>query len=347
MRDPTGENEEGSGVSPYGSPFLRRGEGPRHAHASGASQDQSFGPRPLKAADLRALRGMLRDGDAGPFPPDLDDEVEYAGGSADGPTNVYYLAQYMYQVSINAVTMADHELGLLLPRSGRIWFNAALFNDIPRGRELAQRDAWWRVVDASTSVRFLLGWAVGLYRIARFRNVPHEQLPGWTRMMYFSPPLPECSRARLQLWSDVAQDVTTLFAPPQRIWRQIQRFTPMRAGERRWRAKLALANHSVNEVMSFLADRNNCPATLIQRSLDGNQSIGSYDEYLQFTEAILDDLPRLKMQRVIAMQNRGDRASTQNSGGHIMGKIPAMFRGYWASELEDPRQQVSFWRLHL
>lgn len=282
-----------------------------------------------------------------PYPDGEDDELEIAGGGVDGPTNVYYLAQYMYQVSINAVTMADHELGLLLPRSGRIWFNARLFNDIPRGRELAQRDAWWRVVDASTSVRFLLGWCVGLYRTAKFRNVAHEQLPGWSRILYFSPTMPDCTRARVQLWSDVVQDVTTLFAPPARIWRQLQEFSAIQAGDKRWQARLALANHRVDDVLHFLADRNNCPPTLIRRTLDGNQPIHSYDDYLRFTEAILDDLPRLRMQRMIAMQAKNASQQRQNSGGHIMTKLPAMLKGQWLSEMQDPRSDTSFWQLHL
>lgn len=306
-----------------------------------------FAPRAARADQLRSLRDALRD-QVGSAPPTVGetDEYEIAGGDIDGPTNVYYLSQYMYQVSINAVTMADHELGLLLPRSGRIWFNARLFSDVPRGRELAQRDVWWRVVDASPAVRFLLGWAIGLYRTARFRNVAHEHLPGWSRILYFSPTLPDCTKARVQLWSDVIQDVTTLFAPSSRIWRQVQVFTPIKVGDRRWQARLALANHRIEDVLNFLADRNNCPATLIRRALDGNQEIASYEEYLNFTESILDDLPRLRMQRLIAMQNQ-QPAAKPTAGGQIMARLPAMFQGRWLSEMEDPRKDISFWQMHL
>ncbi|MGH2514280.1 MAG: hypothetical protein ACRDHP_01355 [Ktedonobacterales bacterium] len=348
MRDRSADFEEGSGPAPSNaSPFP-----PASAIPFGGKPPQhSFGYGPRRAADLRTLRDALRDSlDVVPPPPsidDMDDELEVAGGAADTPTNVYYLAQYMYQISINAVTMADHELGLLLPRSGRIWFNARLFTDVPRGRELAQRDAWWRVVDASTAIRFLLGWCVGLYRTAKFRHVAHEQLPGWSRILYFSPTIPDCTKTRVNLWSDVVQDVTTLFAPPTRVWRQIQVFTPIRPGDRRWQARLALANHRVEDVLHFLADRNNCPATLIRRSLDGNLPIPGYDDYLAFTESILEDLPRLRMQRLIAMQNKNTTPARQNSGGHVLSKLPNLLKSQWLSDMDDPRQNTSFWQLHL
>lgn len=349
MRDRADFEEGPRPASSYPPPHVTLGDragGPRPL--PDPLYSQGFAPRAARADQLRSLRNALRD-QMGPLPTvsDETDEYEIAGGDIDGPTNVYYLSQYMYQISINAVTMADHELGLLLPRSGRIWFNARLFSDVPRGRELAQRDVWWRVVDASPAVRFLLGWAVGLYRTARFRNVAHEQLPGWSRILYFSPTLPDCTKSRVQLWSDVIQDVTTLFAPASRVWRQTQVFTPIKVGDRRWQARLALANHRVEDVLHFLADRNNCPATLIRRALDGNPAITSYEEYLSFTESILEDLPRLRMQRLIAMQNQNPHAGKQHSGGHIMSRLPAMFQGRWLSEMEDPRQDTSFWQMHL
>jgi hypothetical protein len=349
MRDRSANFEEGPGPAPSSaSPFASRQDGPRGSFGQPGPAPYGYGPRPLRQTELRALRDALRDQEVPlPVPPTTDDDLDAAGGDHDAPTNVYYLAQYMYQVSINAVTMADHELGLLLPRSGRIWFNAQLFTDVPRGRELAQRDAWWRVVDASGAVRFLLGWCIALYRTARFRNVAHDQLPGWSRILYFSPTMPDCSKARVQLWSDVVQDVTTLFAPPARIWRQIQVHAAMRPGERRWQARLAIAGRHVDEVLHFLADRNNCPATLIRRSLDGNPAITSYDDYLRFTESILEDIPRLRMQRMIAMQNKQAGTSRQNSGGHLMARLPAVLKGQWLSEMDDPRQDTSFWQLHL
>ena len=309
---------------------------------------------PNRSIDLQALRQALSDQPGTP-PATLlgdDDGYEVAGGEQDAPTNVYYLAQYMYQISISAVSMSEHELGLLLPRSGRVWFNARLFSDVPQGRTLAQRDAWWRVVDASPAVRFLLGWSVALYGVAKFRNVAHDRLPNWTRMLYFSPAQPDCTRMRLQLWSDVIQDVTMLFAPASRIWRQIQMFTPIRAGDRRWQARLALANHRVEDVTRYLADRNNCPATLIRRSLDGNPAINSYDEYFDFTEAILEDLPRLHMQRVIAMQEAGEKRresgrSQRSANEGFFARIPQAFASQAISEIEDPRANATFWRLHL
>ncbi len=345
MRKRSTEFKAGSGpdVLPSsrreGAALDRRSPQPSHA--------QGVGPHSRRPTHPRAPREALQGGTASQSAFAVDDELEMAGGSIDGPTNVYYLAQYQYQVSIGAVTMADHELAVLLPRSGHIWFNAKLFSDVPRGRELAQCDVWWRAIDASPAVRFLLGWCVGLYRTARFRDVAHEQLPGWSRLLYFSPTQPEVTQTRIRLWSDVIQDVTMLFAPTARIWQQVRSFAPIRAGDHQWQAQLVLANHRVEDVLHYLADRNNCPATLIRRSLDGNPPVTSYDEYLQFTETLLGDLPRLRMQRMLAVQKTATTQEQQSSGRHFMARLPGKLKGQRPSEIQDPRQETNLWHLYL
>ena len=348
MRERSYNFDEGPGLAPSSPPAVMPGRDSSMSDRMGM-HSVGYGPRAVRPTDLRAMQAALHDRATQTQQESMDDELDMAGGDQDAPTNIYYLAQYMYQISVNAVTMADHELGLLLPRSGRIWFNSHLFTEVPRGRELQQRDAWWRVIDASPSVRFLLGWCVGLYRTARFRNVAHEQLPGWSRVLYFSPTIPDCSRARVKLWSDVVQDVTTLFAPPNRVWNQIQMFTTIRPGDRHWHARLAVAKLSANDdVLPFLGDRNNCPPTLIRRSLDGNPPLRTYEEYLEFTESIMKDLPRLKMQRTVAMRSKiGAGDQKQSSGDHIFARLTGSHKGRWLSDMDDPRQDPSFWQLHL
>lgn len=279
----------------------------------------------------------------------MDDPARF---DLNAPTNMYYLAQYVYQLSITAVAMDEHELGLLLPRSGRVWFNARLFNGPPRGRDLAHRDAWWRVIDASPAVRFLLGWCVSVYRVAQFDRFPQDALPGRARALYFSSPLTDISKLRVQFWSDIARDVTELFAPVARIWRQLQAFTPMSDGDRRWEARLTLAGYNPEETIGYLADQNNCPRSLIRRTLAGNQPFADYGDYLRFTEDILNDLPRLRMQRVIAMQHAGIMPSSQGTAAQDgsqprMRRISSLRRPLWPVPIEDPRQDVFFWQLHL
>jgi len=354
MRDYSAAFEDGPGSasSRGAAPGARVGAMPRPDAPSttvGPLPQPGFGGAPF---DLRALRAALR---GQPGYPAADSPVEADSGgldapgpSADAPTNVYYLARYTYQISINAVTMADHELGLLLPRSGRVWFNAKLFTgDVPSGRELAQRDAWWRVVDTSPAVRFLLGWCLSLYKVARFRGAPREQLPGWSRMLHFSPVLAECSKSRVQLWSDVIQETTALFAPPERVWRQLQMFGPIRMGDPRWHTRLALANHRVDDVLQVLADRNTCPPTLIRRMLDGNPPIGSYDEYLRFAEALCDDLPVLKLQRSLTLTLKANALDAAGPAQRVLAHLPGALRPQWISQMEDPRHTHSFWHLHL
>lgn len=284
------------------------------------------------------------------FPPF---SVEAPAEDPDGPTNIYYLAHYTYQLSISAVSMSDHELGLLLPRSGRIWFNARIFTDVPHGHEFAQRDAWWRAIDASPAVRFLLGWSVCIYRTAQFHHIARDQMPGWSRILYFSPPLAECSRVRVQFWSNVIQDVTNLFVPAPRVWRQIQTFTTFQPGDRYWQSRLALAGHKVSDAVQYLADRNSCPPILIERALDGNPPIESYEEYQRFSEALLEGLPRLSMQRVIAMQRAtsGSVQQQQHGAGEPAsqrgGRLQTLLRDQWFPEMADPRQDIHFWQLHL
>jgi len=145
------------------------------------------------------------------------------------------------------------------------------------------------------------------------------------------------------MWSDVIQDVTTLFAPPARIWKQIQMFTPMRSGERRWEARIVLAGGNVDEVVRILADRNNCPPTLIRRTLNGNLPIESYADYLAFTESLVADLPRLSLQRMIAMRGNEPPPENQASGGHVLRNL----HGHWPIELPDPRNNPAFYQLHL
>lgn len=313
---------------------------------SAGAATSSGGPV-VNAQQAHALRQALRTSEGSESAQRFTRDAELA--ETDGPTNVYYLAQYIYQLSVTAVSMSEHELGLLLPRSGRLWFNAKLFSDVPRGRELAQRDAWWRVIDSSPAVRFLLGWCISIYHTAQFHQMQRADLPGWSRVLYFSPTLPECSRVRVQFWSDVVQDATALFAPAPRIWRQMQAFRQMQPGERRWQALLAMADIRVQDVLNFLGDRNNCPVVLVQRALDGNPPINSYAEYLRFTEAVLEDLPRLRMQRLLAME-AANASKTQREPPPLNAapsRLPALLRGRWAPQNDDPRQQLSFWQLHL
>ncbi len=262
------------------------------------------------------------------------DEPDPTGAAADRPTNIYFLLHYRYQVSLSAVPMADHELGLLLPRSGHVWLNARLFSDVPRGRELATRDVWWRAIDISPAVRFLLGWCVSLYRTAHLQGVAHERLPGWSRRFYFSPQMQDTSKERVQLWSDIVCNLTELFAPESRIWRQLQAIAPIRAGDRHWRLQLAHAHQNLEDMLRILESQNNCPATLIQRTLDGNQPITSLDDYVDFTESILHDIPLLQMQRLMAIRAVAGQPRPQAS--------PA-----WGAGMPDPRRRAAFWQLHL
>lgn len=315
--------------------------------ADGLAGDAASAGRQRLGAQVRqaisTMEGVVP-GLRGPSAPDAN----------EGPTNVYYLAQYNCQLSLSAVTMADHEVGLLLPRSGRIWINTNLFSAVPRGRELVQRDAWWRVIDSSPAVRFLVAWCVSLYRAAQFDAVPRDQLPGWSRVMQFSPALPDCSRMRVQFWSDCVQQVTDLLVPSARVWRQMLPFAAIRPGDRHWQARLALAQHRVQDVVKYLADQNSCPSILVQRALDGNEPLSSYEEYQAFTEAVLEDLPRLRMQRVIAMQTVAPEASAEPLRPLLpapllprLASLPSRIRGHWNAEIDDPRAAATFWSLHL
>ncbi|MGO8948553.1 MAG: hypothetical protein ACLQUY_13010 [Ktedonobacterales bacterium] len=274
------------------------------------------------------------------------DGVDPAAAGADCPTNIYFIAQYQYQISLSAVPMADHELGMLLPRSGRIWFNARLFSDVPRGRELATRDVWWRVIDASQAIRFLLGWSISLYRTARFQGVVHRRLPDWTHLLYFSPTMPDYAKRSVRLWSDVICDVTNLFAPRARVRRQLQAAVPISASDLRVGSRRVGSDQNVDLVLRFLADQNNCPAALIQRSLDGNPPIDSLEEYLEFTEAVMRDIPRLQMQRTIAMRNSRQIDQRVDSGPLEPALAQAGF-GSRLSGIPDPRWNAAFWKLHL
>jgi hypothetical protein len=242
--------------------------------------------------------------------------------------------------------MGDHELGLLLPRSGRIWLNSRLFNDVPRGRELATRDAWWRVIDASLAVRFLLGWSISLYRIARFQGVAHERLPNWTHIMCFSPAAGNSLRTSIQLQSDVLCDLTELYAPRARISRQMQAVLPISSGQQA-AGRVSRPAREVRRddvLLRYLADQNNCPATLIQRSLEGNRPLTSVEDYVEFTESILRDIPRLQMQRTVAMHHNPPAHGVPVDSGPLepgygdYSRLPPM---------PDPRRQAAFWKLHL
>jgi hypothetical protein len=267
-------------------------------------------------------------------------------GTADESTNIYYLATYQYQIMLSAVSMSDHELGLLLPRSGRIWLNARLFSDVPRGRELATRDVWWRVIDTSPAVRFLLAWSISLYRIALFQGVAHEHLPNWTRVLCFSPTSRDFSRRSVQLQSDVLCDLTELCAPRSRVSRQLQAVLRV-SSSRQFAGRVSRQTGRVrqdDELLRYLAEQNNCPATLIQRSLAGNRPLTTFEDYVDFTESILRDIPRLQMQRTVAMRHKPQ----------VQGRVNARpldepgsvdFSGL--SQMPDPRRHAAFWKLHL
>jgi hypothetical protein len=276
----------------------------------------------------------------------IEDSADFDGTQLDRPSNVYFMAQYLYQISISAVPMADHELGVLLPRSGRILFNARLFSEVPRGRELATRDVWWRVIDASPAARFLLGWCVSLYRTAHFQGVSHESLPGWSRTLYFSPTIPDNARKSVPLWSDLICDVTELFAPQARIRRQLQAmmplYPPVETSTHVLGIRRTQSGQWKEDQIRYLADQNNCPAPLIQRSLDGNPPITSLSEYIAFTEAMICDSPRLQMQRTIAMRNQA-----QLHQGSMGLQVPLEELRTGLSIMADPRRKMSFWQLHL
>jgi hypothetical protein len=267
-------------------------------------------------------------------------------GNLDESTNIYYLATYQYQITLSAVSMGDHELGLLLPRSGRIWLNSRLFNDVPRGRELATRDAWWRVIDASPSVRFLLAWSISLYRIARFQGVAHEHLPNWRRVLCFSPTVRDFSRRSVELQSDVLCDLTELCAPKARVFRQLQAILPVSGGRQLagWFSRQSGRVRQDDELLRYLADQNNCPATLIRRSLDGNRPLTTFEDYVDFTESILRDIPRLQMQRTVAMRHK-PQVQGRAHAGPLDEPDSVDFNGL--SQMPDPRRHAAFWKLHL
>jgi hypothetical protein len=321
-----GAPESGSGVG-YSVPAI-----PVHQLQQAIYQSVSSRPKPPQGAR----------------PTDEQAQVSSPAAPAarvDGPTNVYYLAAYQYQITLSAVSMSDHELGLLLPRSGRIWLNSRLFNDVPRGRELATRDAWWRVIDASLAVRFLLAWSISLYRIARFQGVAHEQLPNWTRLLCFSPTVRDSSRRSVQLKSDVLCDLTELFAPRARVSRQLQAVLPLFNGHQ-IAGRVSRQSSRVQRddaLLRYLADQNNCPATLIQRSLAGNRPLTTLEDYIDFTESILRDIPRLQMQRTVAMRHKPPVQGRVNTRSLDPGCVD--FSGL--SQMPDPRGQAAFWKLHL
>lgn len=201
--------------------------------------------------------------------------------------------------------------------------------------------------NSSPAVRFLLGWCVSIYRTAQFHQIPRDQLPGWSRILYFSPALAETTRLRIQFWSDVAKDVVALFAPATRVWRQIQSYAAMRPGEHRWQAKLAVAGHNVGDVVRYLGDRNGCPPVVVARALSGNHTMSSFAEYRQFTEELLEEIPRLAMQRRIAMQQSLSPDASPPPEPPPLARIGAMLLGRWSTTMPDPRQQTDFWQLYL
>jgi hypothetical protein len=284
----------------------------------------------------------------GARPADRPDHCSHAvrAGSVDGPTNIHYLAIYQYQITLSAVSMGDHELGSLLPRAGRIWLNSRLFNEIPRGRELATRDAWWRVIDTSPAVRFLLAWSISFYRIARFQGVAHERLPNWTRVLCFRPTGRDFSRRSVQLQSDVLCDLTELFAPRARIARQLEAILPDSRGQQSagWVSRQTGRILQDGELLRYLADQNNCPATLVQRSLDGNRPLLTFEDYVDFTESILRDIPRLQMQRTVAMRHKSP-VQRRVPPGPLDEPVSVDFNG--RSQMPDPRRHAAFWKLHL
>jgi hypothetical protein len=140
-------------------------------------------------------------------------------------------------------------------------------------------------------------------------------------------------------------DLTELFAPRARLSRQLQVVLPLSKGHQ-IAGRVNQRSGRVwqdDELLRYLADQNNCPATFIRRSLGGNRPLTSFEEYVDFTESILRDIPRLQVQRTIAMRHKPPVQGRVNTGPLEPGSID--FSGL--SQMPDPRGQAAFWKLHL
>jgi hypothetical protein len=97
-------------------------------------------------------------------------------------------------------------------------------------------------------------------------------------------------------------------------------------------------------LLRYLAEQNNCPATLIQRSLAGNRPLTTFEDYVDFTESILRDIPRLQMQRTVSMRHKPQVQGRVNA--RLLDEPGSVdFSGL--SQMPDPRRHAAFWKLHL
>ncbi len=272
------------------------------------------------------------------------------------PTDVYAILYYGLGLILRPLDCASSPqvLAVYHRRSHEVYVDWTLLQDPPYGRATLDRTAWRRAVDGSPLARILVAWCVATHLAENF-DVP--------LVLGFSPPIsarsgdsafsPAGAADLLNRYRKTMISFATLLAPQERLWQQISALQlGIHMGDPEWRAHLRSAagrdgstggwrraqttglaggawfprqGDPVEQVINVLAERNNCPPSLIEWQLDGNTGVLDWDAW---AVQLRREVPALQHRYAAAEQF------------FFAGKSTPSREGMWSTKGRVPRVQA-------
>lgn len=260
-------------------------------------------------------------------------------------TDIYSILYYGLGLTVRPLdcTGLPQALALYHRATRDVYVDWKLLQDPPFGRTTLDPSAWRRAVDGSLPARFLLAWCAAIHLTDNF------DLP---LMLGFTPhpvaltaegtpaQAPAIGPDLLNRYRKAVLAAASLLAPEDRLWRQIATLgLHLSPGDRTWRTRLraeygfggdgkapahagpfAPGPHvdPAAHLIAALAERNNCPPSLIAAQLDGMD--GALD-WGGWTVELLREIPELQM-RYQAAARMFHLAAVQAGGNVRGGHIP-------------------------
>jgi hypothetical protein len=238
-----------------------------------------------------------------------------------GSTDIYAILYYGLGLTLRPLntTGLPHVLAVYIRSTREVYLDWTLLNDPPYGRAALDATVWRRSVDGSVLARFLLAWSVAVHLTDNY-DMPlmlgfTPQAPALVASAGHAPTgapaVPTLPPDTLNRYRKAMVAVATLLAPAERLWQQIAALRlRVHMGDPEWRVHLRAelgypggwrptggpapapaGADPVEQLISVLAERNNCPPMLIEAQLDGTLVQADWNVW---SAQLLHQLPQLQ-----------------------------------------------------
>ncbi|MGH2515359.1 MAG: hypothetical protein ACRDHP_06860 [Ktedonobacterales bacterium] len=231
-----------------------------------------------------------------------------------GPTDIYAILYYGLGLTLRPLdcTGLPHVLAVYHRATREVYLDWKLLSEPPYGRAIFDPAAWRRSVDGSLLARFLLSWCAAVHLTDNY-DVP--LVLGFSPVGFSAAPLagpsggsipPSLPADTLNRYRKAMIAAATVLAPADRLWQQVTALRlRIHMGDPEWRNAMraeygysggrgtgAPAMDPAEQLISVLAERNNCPPLLVEAQLDGNIS---QMDWTMWSTQLLRDIPELQL----------------------------------------------------